>query len=343
MAMTPGKRIIVAELDRRAKLEPERVLAIYPKDNTLAEWQEVTFGDYAKAVDRMCAFLEPIIGRSTTFDTQALYGPPDMRYHFFLFACIKLGHKALFSAPRNSHVMQQHILKAGECKTIFHDAKLDMPALLGDTKGYTLHKIPTLQEMLWAGDEPRHYEYTKTFDEAKMDPYIVLHTSGSTGMPKPIIHRQGWASAVDKGYHHPGHNGIPSTTSLISTGSDNRLYAPFPPFHVSGAELIMVPQITREVVWIWGPTDRLPSVEDVKTCCKAGRATTIGMPTQLYKDFLNDKEGYEILKNMKCRGYGGGESAQSLAASQIGYANIATYRAHGPGGWRQALRLRPCA
>ncbi|PQE27028.1 thioester reductase domain-containing protein [Rutstroemia sp. NJR-2017a BBW] len=31
------------------------------------------------------------------------------------------------------------------------------------------------------------YPYTKTFEEARQDPFVVLHTSGSTGFPKPVI------------------------------------------------------------------------------------------------------------------------------------------------------------
>ena len=28
----------------------------------------------------------------------------------------------------------------------------------------------------------KHYPYTRTFDEARRDPLVVLHTSGTTGM-----------------------------------------------------------------------------------------------------------------------------------------------------------------
>lgn len=81
MASTPGSRIVAVELERRAALEPDRVIACYPQSNSLSKdsFRDVTFSDYLKAVYRTCAYIEPLIGRSTCFETQAYFGPPDMR------------------------------------------------------------------------------------------------------------------------------------------------------------------------------------------------------------------------------------------------------------------------
>lgn len=40
--------------------------------------------------------------------------------------------------------------------------------------------------------------YTKTFEEVEWEPLCVLHTSGSTGIPKPIIVRQGMIAICDQ-------------------------------------------------------------------------------------------------------------------------------------------------
>ena len=41
-------------------------------------------------------------------------------------------------------------------------------------------RIPALDQLL-AEDEVPPYPFSKSFDEAKNDPVLVLHTSGSTG------------------------------------------------------------------------------------------------------------------------------------------------------------------
>ena len=45
--------------------------------------------------------------------------------------------------------------------------------------------VPTLQDLLASGEVPL-YPYTKTYPQAKDEPFVVLHTSGSTGRPIPV-------------------------------------------------------------------------------------------------------------------------------------------------------------
>lgn len=47
-------------------------------------------------------------------------------------------------------------------------------------------EIPETDELLSTEPVP-DYPYNKTFQEAASDPSCVLHTSGSTGLPKPIV------------------------------------------------------------------------------------------------------------------------------------------------------------
>ena len=51
--------------------------------------------------------------------------------------------------------------------------------------------IPAMQELLDLGvDKPikvEVYPYRKTFEEASKDPFVVLHTSGSTGKSSIIL------------------------------------------------------------------------------------------------------------------------------------------------------------
>jgi acyl-coenzyme A synthetase/AMP-(fatty) acid ligase len=41
--------------------------------------------------------------------------------------------------------------------------------------------MPSLEELLNMTEHVEHYEYDKTFNEAKDEPCLILHSSGSTG------------------------------------------------------------------------------------------------------------------------------------------------------------------
>lgn len=59
-----------------------------------------------------------------------------------------------------------------------------------------------------------HFPYTKTFDEAEWDPVVVLHTSGSTGFPKPIIAKVGMISVGDAYITIPDFQGAKYTLNV---------------------------------------------------------------------------------------------------------------------------------
>jgi acyl-CoA synthetase (AMP-forming)/AMP-acid ligase II len=68
--------------------------------------------------------------------------------------------------------------------------------------------------------------FEKSFGEYRMKPWILLHTSGSTGIPKVITIRHGYTTTIDA-YSRFG--------SEVKQRSGNlRLFNPFPPFHMSG-------------------------------------------------------------------------------------------------------------
>jgi acyl-CoA synthetase (AMP-forming)/AMP-acid ligase II len=107
-----------------------------------------------------------------------------------------------------------NLLNGLECKTILLSSKqMDIVSTLSHTQ-WKFHQIPSLAELL--DKEYPHFPFTKTFEEARSEPLVVIHTSGTTGAPKPVIWTHDWAAAfvqrnqarpptgyvsVDYGYH----------------------------------------------------------------------------------------------------------------------------------------------
>lgn len=92
--------------------------------------------------------------------------------------------------------------------------------------------LPEANELLdAAGTE--HYAYTKTFEEAAYDPFCVLHTSGSTGLPKPIAWTHALIGTMDAVRLLPpveGDQGMAPWTKDWKKG--DRIYSSFPMSHV---------------------------------------------------------------------------------------------------------------
>ena len=59
-----------------------------------------------------------------------------------------------------------------------------------------LLKIPSLDVLLNNAPVPK-IPFGKTFDEYRMAPFLLLHTSGSTGIPKIVTLRHGYTTAAD--------------------------------------------------------------------------------------------------------------------------------------------------
>ena len=92
--------------------------------------------------------------------------------------------------------------------------------------------IPEIDELLDA-ESTESFPYDKTFDEAFQDPFCLLHTSGSTGLPKPISWSHGLIGTMDAVRLLPptnGDDGLAPWTSLWKEG--DRIYSSFPMSHV---------------------------------------------------------------------------------------------------------------
>ena len=92
--------------------------------------------------------------------------------------------------------------------------------------------IRTVDEWL-AQESVPHYPYEKSFEEAASDPFIVIHTSGSTGLPKPITLRHGGLATADAQHVMPTSNSYHAEVVLESGERPPRIFASLPPFHVS--------------------------------------------------------------------------------------------------------------
>ena len=104
-------------------------------------------------------------------------------------------------SPRNSIEAYEFLFKETAATTLVvsSDAPPIVDKILAAIPMQRL-VVPELQDLL-AEDPVEAIPFTKTFEEYRLKPWIILHTSGSTGVPKPIPLRHGYPTTIDAGEH----------------------------------------------------------------------------------------------------------------------------------------------
>ena len=137
--------------------------------------------------------------------------------------------QTLLLSPRNSIAAQLHLMKATGCN-IFLTPERPFPpvtALINSlNESYRVLKVPPVDELL---RRCKPFVYDVSFEEGCHTPFTVMHTSGSTGLPKPIIWPQDFVPAYAKQLQLEPPEGYESTDKLYEA---NRIFVVFPPFHV---------------------------------------------------------------------------------------------------------------
>ncbi|KAI1352855.1 hypothetical protein F5Y01DRAFT_324112 [Xylaria sp. FL0043] len=306
-----GRRLLPHVIDDLAsKRADEECFAIPRTANPRDGWKSITFRAYATAINFLshrivekCGYPEP-----DTFPALAYIGPNDARYVAFCLAAMKTGYKALFISPRNSHEAQMSLFEATGCRIIcFPDSHRAVVAPWLEQRVMRIMVVDSLEECFASRDVP-HFPYDKTFEEAEWTPAVVLHTSGSTGHPKPFIAMHGLLAAFDAYHDFPDWNGC-RTFNQVWSETPGRLFAPFPLFHAGGLYLFMC----RAIYWAnpvaFGIANRPLSPDLVVECLKYAEVETALIPPVILEYMSQSPSGIQSLLPLKMVFFGGGELA----------------------------------
>lgn len=141
----------------------------------------------------------------------------------------------MFLSPKNNIEGAVAVLDATKCNIWVKPCGYPTIPLVEsflEKRPMTVLELPLLEELLNA-EPAKPYPYTKTFDEAALEPFCLLHTSGTTGVPKPISWSHGLIGTMDAVRLLPP---IEGDGGLLPWTSDwkehDRIYSAFPMSHV---------------------------------------------------------------------------------------------------------------
>ena len=138
----------------------------------------------------------------------------------------------MIPSVRNAEAGHLHVLENANCKKIFHSEEYAKLATSLQTKKIDLETftVPALDPLIDA--TPKHFAYNKRWESSWKEPVIIAHSSGSTGIPKPITMTHGSFSILDneRNLHRvPGRKN--RDFSIWDFSGGGRFYHIFPYFH----------------------------------------------------------------------------------------------------------------
>ncbi|KAI9794020.1 MAG: putative NRPS-like protein biosynthetic cluster [Peltula sp. TS41687] len=303
-----GKRLLPQVVDEIARIDPDRIYASFPLSTDLSKgFHDVTFKKLAQAVNHLAWWLEARFGRSTSSETVAYMGVPDLRAAVFFLAAVFL------PSMRNPTITNVHLLEQTACAKFCYSVEMTpkVKELQRHMSGLNCIPVPALDEVLNATSE--HYPYEETFEQSMWKPILVLHSSGSTGPPKAIVMNHGTFAAIENDRSLPQVPGrkIQSFASWDFNGG-GKLYSPFPPFHLGGfISYVVIPVFSDSASLVLGPPLAPPNGSLTNEIMKYQKLRAIFCPPIVIDQLMQEPTGFERLSRLDFLVYAGGPLSPS--------------------------------
>ncbi|KAJ5994030.1 hypothetical protein N7451_009754 [Penicillium sp. IBT 35674x] len=255
-----NKRLLARTVDDIAEKAPDQRFAVIPQGPELTNgFRGLSMKSLAQSVDFMCRWIETTIGLAQSRETLAYMGSNDVRYFIFMLACQKTGYQAFFPSTRNSDEAHKHLLTATNCKIFFFSKERETQVLnIRTLLSMDVFVVPAMETILGSEGDLRSYPYTKSYADAENETLCIIHSSGTTGMPKPIYLTNGFFMCIDAIAKLPWPTGR-QPSLFFNLSSQDLVLATTPFFHGMGL-ISFVFAIWFGIPVLYGP-DKPLSVE----------------------------------------------------------------------------------
>lgn len=289
-----GHRLLPQLVDEKAvKLQDQLVGMMAVSEDISDGFDSISYSQLSHAANFTAHWLDDTPSNSDrTTSAISFIGTNDFRYWVMELASIKIGHPLLIPNIRNAVPNTISLLQSCECTKLFYSSPLaaQARALADAMPGLEIIPIPELSEMV--SRPTSHYPYTKNWEEAKYDNVLIVHTSGSTAAPKPILYNHIHLNRPDMDSVLPS---IPGRTNanLSLLGKNKLTYFGGPFFHLSGIA-VSIGIFVAESTIVIGPPMAAPNGRIAANIIKAVPIHGLMMAPSLCEQVFMD-HGKEVL------------------------------------------------
>ncbi|KAF7174064.1 hypothetical protein CNMCM5623_006358 [Aspergillus felis] len=298
-------RLLASVVDEKARKHPHQKFCILPNGESPREgFYDVTFEDIARAVDQMSWWIARTLGPGDEDDqTLAYLGTNDIRYIIVFLACNKTGYRLFLPSPRNSTEAFLHLLKETNTKAVLHPPgfKEHIPGVGRLVTTMEIVEIPWLNE-LWR-KQTSSYSYIKSFREEQDRIALIVHTSGTTGLPKPIFLTHGYCATVDNVRNFPLPKGRRSSIPCNPLFEGGAVLTVFPFFHIVGF-FFFAQAVFSGLPFATPPSKPLSGDLVVKTLREL-RVVSAALPPSLIENICSSDFGLKTLTQLNNLYFGG--------------------------------------
>ncbi|KAL8728735.1 MAG: hypothetical protein Q9166_005222 [cf. Caloplaca sp. 2 TL-2023] len=281
----------------------------------------------ANAVNGFAHWLDKNVGYSNGVETLAYMGIADLRTPILFLSAIKCGYKALLLSPRNPLAANLSILRQTECMKICYSPELAslVRSLQEGRRDLLSAEVPTLDDMLLVRSVP--YPYECSFDDVARRQILILHSSGSTGLPKPIVMTHGTFATMDNDRNLPRVEGRKKLDFTIwDFPNGGKYYTAFPPFHLAGVvATAIVPIFSEAAAPVLGLATRPATGAMVKAIMDHHRLNSLFVPPSIIEQLLQEPNGLNRLKDLGWLAYTGGPLSPSAGNTVSKVVDVCQY------------------
>ncbi|KAF2764178.1 acetyl-CoA synthetase-like protein [Teratosphaeria nubilosa] len=312
-----GRRLIPQILDSIAAANPHRVLySVAAFSDDCYDFHHITAKDLAQAVDKTAWWLRSSLGDASNIRPLAYIGPHDLCHILLTYASVKAGCTALFLSPKNAVEGALAVLSAADCHIWVQPSQQQPTSLIEqclEKRPMRVLEMPTLAE-LFDAESTEPFPYEKSFQDVARQPFCILHTSGTTGVPKPVPWSHGLVGTMDAVRLLPpveGDGGLQPWTSLWHEG--DTLYSSFPMSHGAGIIMDIIMPSLYGLRCVLGPSDVLPSLNLVEKLATHARIDIWSMVPCLVDELVDSPDTLARLEPSKFICASGGPVSPDVA------------------------------